>query len=103
MARNRLTLTQMMQRDTEGYKVNARGTIVSPGKFEGTPAYTPSFWRMALMGCGMEAADGAQCLAIGPHERETWAPLLNGVAMVSLSEDEQGFVHVEINNQRPVF
>lgn len=34
----------------ESYDVDANGRIVSPGKFEGEPIFTPYFWDIAMQG-----------------------------------------------------
>lgn len=73
------------------YKVED-GRIASPGKFEGEPAWAPSFWDAALNGFA-DDDDGVRfAFWPDPADRREW-PELAGVAKVLLWQDEQGFVH----------
>ncbi len=77
------------------------GLIVSPGKFEGEPKYTPYFWDMVLHGGSDDT--------IGPIERWTYDifeiteqdqenfPDLNDVKIVSITSDEYGFVYSDLD------
>jgi hypothetical protein len=75
-------------------------TIISPGKFEGCPVYTPAFWDLGIGGTADEAdtveLDGdtrAFVFHIDASDVERW-PELQGVRKLRLVEDGNGFVHV---------
>ena len=80
------------------YQVKA-GRIVSPGKFEGEPAFVPTLWQSGLEGCadvdsGEEYFFGYEC----QHDADVdhpgiWPFLGRKAGTVILSEDDQGFVH----------
>lgn len=84
------------------YEVDERGVIRSPGKFEAEPLYVPFLWQKSLDGgADEEVYDGetpVQVFNIDDADRKLFADLdanLEGVAVVTLMETEQGFVNAE--------
>lgn len=76
------------------YKVDERGIIRSPGKFEGEPVYAPHFWSVFLEG-GADEDDGENLyFDVSTGEANEFSDWLADVQRVVLYEDEQGFVHV---------
>jgi hypothetical protein len=79
------------------YEVS-NGRIVNPGKFEGEPTFAPFLWDTALDGFA-DADDGKTFRFIcpkGDEMRMQWPELdswLGKRRLVSLREDDQGFVH----------
>lgn len=88
-------------RDPDQYRVNANGRIVSPGKFEGCPDYTPTFYKMGLQGFACTNSRGDWWFDISPEDWRRWRTL-QGVHILVLSEDDNGFVHVETSRTKRV-
>jgi len=74
------------------YEVNAEGIIVSPGKFQGEPAWVPHFWGYALDGFGEDNPNGSVTVYVENPDIEQW-PQLQGIAGVTMHVDDNGFVH----------
>ena len=73
------------------YKVSERGTIQSPGKFEGEMLYVPYFWDAFLN--GMADRDDGQTIGFNiTAEDKAQFPELKHRRTVKLVEDNQGFV-----------
>lgn len=88
------------------YTVDQHGTITSPGKFEGTPIYTPHFWGLVLDGDSDETYDASLGRCVNIIKIESWDreeyPELDedGVNLIQVYEDDQGFVHLDaLDNQ----
>lgn len=82
------------------YRVNAFGKITAPGKFEGCFDFAPHYYELALAGYACdEDAYGNWLFNITHEEWHKW-PTLQGVKVLVLGEDEQGFVHHELRRQR---
>ena len=84
------------------YAVDANGTIVSPGKFEGEPLYAPHFWELALEGDGDEVYDNnvgryVSIIRVEPWDRVEYPELgEDDVNLIQIHEDDQGFVRLEV-------
>jgi len=76
------------------YKVDSRGMITSPGKFEGQCRYVPYFWDVFLDGFA-DADDGKVLSFYVTAEDKKMFPELRRRKAVKLVETDQGFV-VEI-------
>ncbi|MBT8460251.1 MAG: hypothetical protein KJN60_11320 [Boseongicola sp.] len=75
------------------FKVNERGIITSPGKFEGEPTHAVYFWE-AWMNGSWDDFDGDETIFnIDDKDRHRF-PALEGVDRVRLWQSEQGFVYV---------
>lgn len=74
------------------YKVNAAGTITSPGKFEGEPSWVPYLWAQED---DVAFDDGSsvvfRAFRILPEDRKRY-PALKGVFAAVLAETDDGFV-----------
>lgn len=92
-------LTTQQIRD-EGYELNERGTIVSPGKFEGEQAYVVAFYDEMLNGAAEEIMDGDTCvsvLQIETSDAVEFPTLADCVGKsILLWETDQGFVYHRI-------
>jgi len=80
------------------------GIIVSPGKFEGEPEYTPYFWGMVLDGAGTYFYDEYENLyAYLEIEQEDISlyPKLEGKKYIILFEDHIGFVYHDFSDTEP--
>ena len=76
--------------------------IVDLGKFEGEPDYAPYFWEFVMMGDGETIYDGdtpISLLGVDPAD-VTKFPELDGVDVIAVWEDSQGFVYVRELTQR---
>lgn len=82
-----------MQIAGSDYSLDYQGRIISPGKFEGEPAFVPYLWDCALLG-GDYDGDLIE-LEITPEDVEAW-PDLAGKHRAFLREDGNGFVHCEL-------
>ena len=76
----------------EQYSVDKRGTIRTPGKFEGCALYVPHFWGVVLDGDGEELPDGHVRITVTDEDRAEF-PELEGEASVQLYETANGFVY----------
>ncbi len=88
------------------YTVDRRGTIRSPGKFEGEMLYAPYFYGMVMDGDGEEVydQDGEEFaeedllytrLDVHPEDRAAFPELDLATTEVLVYQDDLGFVHVE--------
>lgn len=75
----------------EGYTIDKHGLVASPGKFQGEPRWVPHFWALAKDPA--EIYINADDLAKF-HE-------LQGMYIVRLVEDDQGFVRGELLPEPP--
>jgi hypothetical protein len=82
----------------EQYNTNEINCITSPGKYEGEPLYVPYLWEQYGFGQGFETisthTETVEVIKVYNDMIEEF-PELEGVEYVSLSEDNQGFVHSE--------
>jgi hypothetical protein len=79
----------------EGWQVSQHGTISSPGKYEGQPAYVPAFWDVASEADrGEELPGGGYWVEfkLSPVDTSDW-PELAGRATLRLAELEDGSVY----------
>lgn len=80
------------------YECDSANRITNPGKFEGEPIFAPHFWSVALEGFA-DSDDGNVYrfkFKRGDAELVTWPELkawLGRRRTLSMSENEQGFVH----------
>lgn len=83
----------------KSFCVNEYGIIFTNGKFEGEPSYAPYFWHLSLEGEGDEHRKDEDFLqfTITDEDRENFQNL-GDHRYVSLFEDSQGFVYVDIHN-----
>lgn len=83
-------------RDTivANYRVDARGTIRSPGKFEGEMLYVPHYWDCVLDGAADEDAGREAFFRVTDADRQLF-PELGAIYGLSLRESDQGFVDCE--------
>ena len=89
----------LRQEVPEHYKVNRDGTIMSPGKFEGTPLYTPYLWDLVLEGEGEDEYDEnghpVTTLRIEEFDQMEFPEIVaDHIKWVQIWEDEQGFVNI---------
>jgi hypothetical protein len=68
-----------------------RGTIVSPGRFEGQPVFAPYYYEALLSGLADEENDDAAVFDVLQEDVAEF-PELASFEKVFLSEDEQGFI-----------
>lgn len=73
------------------YKVNERGIISSPGKFEGERRYVPYFWNLGLEGSADRDDGKVFGFDITPEEKFIFHELRNR-RTVKLYERDDGFV-----------
>ena len=73
------------------YRVDERGVIRSPGKFEGEMLYVPHFWEAYLDG-GADRDDGTTLGFDVTAEDKREFPELKGRRTVRLRVREDGFV-----------
>lgn len=75
----------------QDYRVDDRGRIRSPGKFEGEMLYVPHFWDAYLNGCADR--DNGRVLGFDvTAEDKAEFPELKRRRTVRLIENDQGFV-----------
>ena len=80
------------------------GIIVSPGRFEGEPEFTPYFWDMVLDGWATDFHDENKNLyAYLEIEQEDISiyPELEGKRYIILFEDNNGFVCHDFSDTEP--
>jgi hypothetical protein len=82
-----MTRKQIMQE----YKVDAQGTILSPGQFENEPLYVPYFWDAYLNGMA-DDDDGTVLTFLVNDEDRAEFPELKDVKVVTLAQTDDGFV-----------
>lgn len=80
------------------YDVDTNGVIQSPGKFEGEMLYVPYFWLAYLDG-GADDDDGEYLRFDVNADDVALFPELEGIGLVALSEDSQGFVHASTSRK----
>lgn len=83
----------------ESYDVE-NGIIVSPGKFEGEPAYVPYFWELGLDGMADEdhTDEGGTVYRFNIEtDDRIFFPELVKYQRIELRESEQGFVSVKLS------
>jgi len=73
------------------YKINERGMISSPGKFESEMLYVPYFWNLGLEGSADRDNGKIFGFDISPEEKFVF-PELRGRRTVKLYERDDGFV-----------
>lgn len=66
--------------------------ITQPGKFQGEPVFAPHFWNLGLEGFADDDDGERYSFNVTKDDAEFW-PELEGVAVVELREDSNGFVH----------
>jgi len=76
----------------KAYKVDERGTIRSPGKFEGEMLYVPYFWDAYLNGCADRDDGNVLGFDILPEDREQFPELGRRRRTVKLYQRGDGFV-----------
>lgn len=76
------------------------GYIISPGKFEHTPRYTPYFWGMVLDGDQDDHFVDSYGLKITSMDCEAF-PELKKYRYVHIWENDQGFVHIDVHECMP--
>ena len=77
----------------ELYKV-VNGKIVSPGKYEGEPAYVPYYWGLVLENMQDEIVDeeiGLYAFDLDSVDHAMW-PELAGFTHLEIAEGSDGFV-----------
>lgn len=80
------------------YDVDEHGVIRSPGKFEGEMLYVPYFWQAYLNG-GADNDDGEYLrFDVNEHDLALY-PELEGLVMVVLRENGNGFVSASVARQ----
>jgi len=77
----------------EAYTVNARGVIVSPGKFESEPVFAPYFYGAMLDGFADEDIGGVAVINVTADDRREFPELDADTVAVALEESDSGFVY----------
>jgi hypothetical protein len=89
---------QMTTKDevAQNYQLDAKGIVLSPGKFEGEPWYVVALWNLALEGCAdREVHDGTQLISCFEIDAEIVAMCGNGHRLgqyICVWERDNGFV-----------
>lgn len=78
----------------EGYEIDERGVIRSPGKFEGEMLYAPYFWEALLNGESDGEQDDMDWFTVQDEDCQQF-PELTDVEKVGLRTDDMGFVYLE--------
>ena len=85
----------------DAYDVNDSGIITSPGKFEGTPIYTPHFWELVLEGEGEEHYDHSAGTPVSIIHVDEWDLIeypelaTDHIKYIQMHEDDQGFIYID--------
>ena len=75
------------------YRVS-EGVITAPGKFQHEPVFAPYFWDQYMNGLAMEEGDDL-IFEISAEDEQVF-PELKDHSVVTLREDELGFVHTRL-------
>jgi hypothetical protein len=85
-----------------GFKLDSRGWIASPGKFEAEPLYVPYLWDATLNGfCEIESDDvnpDSYVVEIDATDVEIF-PELAGMTHALLWESDNGFVFCDLETR----
>jgi len=90
-----------MEKEKNVYETDDNGIIVSPGKFEGEPIYSPYFWDRVMNGESDHTFyDGDHPVDVFriTYEEKKEFPELYDFTHVLINEDENGFVYCDLFN-----
>jgi hypothetical protein len=84
----------------QAYTIDKRGTIVSPGKFEGEPIYAPYFFYGSLDGYSEEfyygeGASSEYLIEVTDEDRAMFPELDATTAFVAIGNSDSGHVYTE--------
>ena len=91
----------MTRQEIEQSYTTQNGAIVSPGKFEGEPIFTPYFWDATMDGSADhefyygEGGNTEFLVAVTAEDRAMFPELDPTTQYVAISESDQGFVYSE--------
>lgn len=79
------------------YAVDSHGLITTPGKFEREWIFAPYFWSAGMEGFADEDIDGVWFFDVSEEDRRLFPEIdaIAGIecAVISISENDQGFVN----------
>jgi hypothetical protein len=76
------------------YDVIGRGSITSPGKFEGEMLYVPAMWESTMHGGGDADFGSVQFVIFTDEDRKEF-PEIGPTYGMAMEESEQGFIYTE--------
>jgi hypothetical protein len=81
------------------YEIDEDGTIVSLGKFEGSPIFVLHFWSLGMDGGADEDDEGVWWFNLTDEDEQDY-PALGNAAQLGLWTDENGFVYSKLQGIR---